>query len=360
VVIFNLSGGGAERVVSAVTGSWAREGREVTVVTIASPEADVYRLAPGVRRLALDLAADSRSALEGISHALRRTAALRRALGWLRPDVVVALMPQTNVVCLLATLGSGVPAVVCERSDPRMAPLPRPWAWLRRALYPLASAVVVQTEAVAGWARAFCPRVHVIPNFVERPPRVAARVGDRGPKTLFAVGRLVPAKGFDLLVEAFAHAARERPEWSLTVLGEGRERGRLEALAAALGVSARVRLPGHVANPVDHLVTGHAFALSSRFEGFPNALLEAMACGLPVVAFDCPSGPADAITDGWDGVLVPTGDVAALASALGRIMDDPRERVRLGRNAAGIVLRLGADRILPRWGELLDAASRGG
>jgi glycosyltransferase involved in cell wall biosynthesis len=358
-VIFNLSGGGAERVVSTISGHWAREGREVTVVTIASPESDVYDLAPGVRRVALDLAVNSRSAVQGALEAGRRTWAVGRILRRLAPDVVISFMPQTNVMCLLAMMGSGVPVVVCERSNPRAAPLARHWALLRRALYPRASAVVVQTEDVASWAREFCRRVHVIPNFVARPARTATSLAASGPKRLFAVGRLVPAKGFDLLLEAFARVAGPRPEWSLTILGEGRERARLAALAARLGVADRVAMPGRVANPVDHLVEGHAFALSSRFEGFPNALLEAMACGLPVVAFDCPHGPADAIVHEQDGLLVPAGDVAALAASLARLMDSPLDRSRLGQNAKDIVVKLGPDRVLPRWTALLEDVSSG-
>jgi glycosyltransferase involved in cell wall biosynthesis len=358
-VIFNLSGGGAERVVSALSGYWAREGRDVTVLTIASSESDFYDLAHGVRRVALDLAVNSRSAVQGAVEAARRTYAVGRILRRLAPDVVISFMPQTNVMCLLATAGAGLPVIVCERSNPRMAPLPRHWAALRRLLYPRASAVVVQTEDVARWARDLSRRVHVIPNFVARPARTATSLAASGPKRLFGVGRLVPAKGFDLLIAAFARVAGPRPDWSLTILGEGRERPRLAALAARLGVADRVAMPGRVANPADHLVEGHAFALSSRFEGFPNALLEAMACGLPVVAFDCPHGPADAIVHEHDGLLVPAGDVAALAASLARLMDSPLDRSRLGQNAKDVVAKLGPEQVLPRWTALLDGACSG-
>ena len=100
-----------------------------------------------------------------------------------------------------------------------------------------------------------------------------------------AVGRLIRAKGFDLLVQAFARAATARPEWSLTIFGEGPERANLEAQVRDLGLGDRVDLPGRVSDPLEHLACAHAFALSSRYEGFPNALLEAMSCGLPVAAF---------------------------------------------------------------------------
>lgn len=356
VVIHHLGLGGAERVVALLTERWARAGRDVTVVTLASPRGDVNALAPEVHRVSLDVAADSRSALEGAVRGLGRVRALRAALAAARPDVAVSFMPETSVLTLLAAAGRGLPVVVCERSEPRRAPLARGWRTLRRVAYRGASALVVQTEAAAAWARGLCPRVEVVPNYVEPPPRTARALDGPGPKRLYAVGRLHAAKGFDLLLEAFARVAGERPDWSLVVLGEGGERSRLEALARRLGVEGRVALPGRVDRPIDHLVDGQAFVLSSRYEGFPNALLEAMSAGLPVVAFACPNGPAEAIAHGRDGLLVPPEDVAALAAALARVMDSPEERARLGGQAREIVVRYGPERILPRWTAVLEGA----
>jgi glycosyltransferase involved in cell wall biosynthesis len=163
------------------------------------------------------------------------------------------------------------------------------------------------------------------------------------------MGTLRPEKGFDLLIEAFARVAASHPDWSLTILGEGPERLRLEALVSGSGLQERVSMPGRVADPVPYLVAAHAFALSSRREGFPNALLEAMACGLPAVAFDCPSGPAEIIEHGGNGLLVEPGEVSRLAAALDQIMSSPGERARMGESARGIAMRLAPERVLPRW-----------
>lgn len=356
LVISALSDGGSERVVCALAGYWSRAGHEVSVVTVSSRETDRYELPAGVARASLDLAHDSRNIVEGVLRASRRVAALRRALRRFQPEVVVSFLARTNVLSLVATRGMGIPVFACERSDPRREPVGAPWAALRRVLYPRATGVVVQTDRVATWARAFCPRVHVIPNFVERPAMVAKPGQGAGPKQLLAMGRLAPEKGFDLLLQAFALAAPARPDWSLVIVGEGAERSSLEALVARLRLQGRVKLPGRTSDPASYLAASHLFALPSRYEGFPNALLEAMASGLPVVAFDCDSGPAEIVAHDQNGLLVSAADVAGLATALGRLMDSPEERVKLGLGAREITTTLGADRILDLWSTILSAA----
>ncbi len=349
LVISSLEGGGAERILSTLASYWARSGHHVSVVTVGSSQTDVYELDPRVRRVALDLVRPSQHVLEGLVRSSRRVVALRRALVGLQPDVVVSFMTSTNVLSLVAMSGTGVPVVVCERTDPRRQGIRMPWGALRRLFYPRAACLVVQTESVAAWARRFCPRVRVIPNFVERPSRSAVPGVDRGPLRLMAMGSLRPEKGFDLLIEAFARVAASHPDWSLTILGEGPERAHLEALVGRSRLRERVSMPGRIAEPLPHLADAHAFALSSRREGFPNALLEAMACGLPVVAFDCPSGPAEIIEHGRNGLLVEAGEVQQLASALDRIMSSPAERARMGESAREVAVRLAPERVLPRW-----------
>lgn len=354
IVIFGLVPGGAERVVCELSSRWARAGDEVSVVTMAPPGTDVYRLASEVRRIALDLAGEPAGTMGALVRKIRRVRTLRRTLLGLRPDVVLSFMTETNLACLLALEGTGVPVVVCERTDPRHALSRRGSALLRRALYPRANAVVVQTEGVAAWARGFCARVHVVPNFIDAPARTAASLDIEGPKHVIAVGRLVRVKGFDLLIEAFSRVAAHRAEWSLVIVGEGPERPALQAQARALGIEQRVTLRGYSSNPLEQLVRAQLFVLSSRVEGFPNALMEAMACGLPSVSFDCPSGPSELIRSGHDGLLVPCGDVGALADALARLLDAPQERLAMGERAREVAVRFGSWRVLPMWTDVLD------
>lgn len=356
VVISSLGRGGAERVAATLSAAWEVAGDDVTLVTLSSRSADAYELSPRIRRVELDLQRPSGGLARGLLQASRRVLRLRHALVALRPDVVVSFVDRTNVLALAATVGTGLRVVVSERTDPRLHRIGGPWAGLRRLLYPRAAGVVVQTESVARWARGFCRRVHVIPNAVERGTRCASPGTRDGAKRLLAIGRLDRVKGFDVLVDAFARVADRHPDWSLVVLGDGPERRALETQARRAGLDRRVALPGWTPDVQGELAGAHAFALSSRYEGFPNALLEAMACGVPCVAFACPSGPAEIVTSGHDGLLVPPGDVEALASSLDVVMRDPRVRERLGRNAQDVATRLAPARVVALWRDVLGGA----
>jgi glycosyltransferase involved in cell wall biosynthesis len=166
---------------------------------------------------------------------------------------------------------------------------------------------------------------------------------------LVAVGRLVPQKGFDLLLRAFARLSSRHPEWNLVIWGEGPERANLERLREELCLTEASSLPGNHPRIYEALAESDLFVLSSRFEGFPNALCEAMAVGLPVVSFECPSGPAQIIRPGLDGVLVPPEDINGLEQALDRLMSDPALRVSMGTKARDVIERFSLEQILARW-----------
>jgi glycosyltransferase involved in cell wall biosynthesis len=237
--------------------------------------------------------------------------------------------------------------------------MPPTWSTLRRWTYPAASAIVVQTEKVREKVRAFsgAAPVHVIPNGVSPPgPDAAARavlVKDPVKRHIAAMGRLDPQKGFDLLIEAFSKVAPQFPLWSVRILGEGPERARLEKLIADNKLAGRMTLCGWTAQPESALMGSDVFVLSSRYEGFPNALLEAMACGLPAIAFDCDAGPAEILRHETDGLLVRAGNVEALSAAMSRLMSNDAERARLGAAAREVCTRFGMEQFFERWEELL-------
>ena len=176
---------------------------------------------------------------------------------------------------------------------------------------------------------------------------------------MVAAGRLSEEKGFDKLIEAFAKIAPHHPDWHLAILGEGPERASLEHRVREHGLQGRVEIPGVVRNPEDYFHASDIFVLTSRYEGFPNALCEAMACGLPVVSFDCPVGPGEIINHGENGSLVPAGDVSALAAALRRVIENPEEAARMADCATNVVERFDKQRVAARWEGLLLSTAMG-
>lgn len=330
----------------------------ITVLTFDGPDATpFYPLHPAARHRQLSIAGASRGLANALANNARWILTLRRAIADCAPEVVVSFVDSTNVLTLMATRGLGARVIVSERIDPAHHPIPRAWSILRRLTYPLCHRLVVQTRS----ARDFFPprvraRTRIIPNplAVDSPaPAEAAGVAGAGANTVIAAGRLVHQKGFDLLLRAFARVHREREDWRLRIWGEGEERASLERLRAELGLQDRVDLPGTTKDLASELRASDLFVLSSRYEGFPNVLCEAMACALPVISFDCPSGPGEIIRSGVDGLLVPPRDPEALARAMLDLLGDEARRREMARRAPEILDRFGEDRIYPLWDECL-------
>lgn len=362
LAIPTLGCGGAQRVLTALANRWRRAGHAVTVLALADADrTPFFSLDCGVRVERLSAPRDSRHILDAVVSNVRRLGALRSALQRSRPDLVLSFLPTASVLTLLTTAGRGTPVAVSERGNPERQELAWEWRLLRRLLYPRAAAVVVQTRRAGEWfSTGLQARATVIPNAVARPPGIRPRAVTRpGSGIVLGVGRLEREKGFDLLIAAFAQAARDHGGWELVIAGIGSERGALAALADESGVGNRVRLIGLRADIWPLYAAADVFALPSRHEGFPNALLEAMAAGLPVVAADCPNGPREIITDECDGLLTPAGDVDALAHALSRLIGDAGLRRRLGGAATAVAARYGVEAIGQRWDALIaDVAGR--
>lgn len=357
LVIAGMGAGGAERVLSVLANGWVRRGLEVSLFTLAPAEPPPFHpLDPVIDFRPLDLMAPSAGVLGAATANVARILTLRRAIVGARPRAVLSFGTETNVLTVMATRGLGLRVVVSERADPRHYPPSRPWRWLRRLAYPLATRVVVQTTAAAEAVGSHLRPV-VIANPLPPLPAVPPRAPAPSP-CILACGRLTAQKGFDLLLEAFARIAPHHPGWSLAILGEGEQREALARRARAPDLLGRVYLPGVVRDAAAAMRGADLFVLSSRYEGFPNVLVEAMACGLPVIAADCESGPRDIVVPEHNGLLVPPGDVDALAAAMDRVMTDPGLRHRLAAAAPGIAAGLAPSAILERWNAVLFPPAR--
>jgi glycosyltransferase involved in cell wall biosynthesis len=362
LVISGLGSGGAERVLSRLANCWVQRDHEVTLLTLSCEE-PFYQLDSQVRHVALGVDFASSSLLEALRANAMKLRSLRRAIADSGPDVVVSFLDTTNILTLFATLGMRLPVIVSERIDPfHNNELRRIWRVLRRVSYPLAAKVVVQTEAVLARMKPLLGKiVTAIPNpVVDSGAR--HRAHDASPaerKWIIGIGRLTEQKGFDLLLEAFARIAAKHVDWSLRILGDGPAFASLERQIRNLGLEGRALLLGRTSDPFPLLVESSLFVMSSRFEGFPNALCEAMACGLPVISFDCPSGPSEIIRNRVDGILLPKEDLSALAGAMDSLMSDPDKRKSLATHSPEIIQRFGLERVLDEWEQLFSEAHEG-
>lgn len=356
-VISNMLLGGANRVMSILIKYWVKKGWSITLLTMEDGFIPAfYDLDKSVQYITLGIAGQSANLLDGLQNNLERIFVLRKAILDSKPDMVISFLDEMNVVTLLATRGLNLPVIVSEHSDPAVSPLNKIWHLLRQWTYPMADKITVLSQTAKNY---FSPqlqtRISILPNPVMLPPIEKPILEQQlvHPSVL-AMGRFSEEKRFDLLLQAFAKLKDRHPEWTLTILGEGELRSELESLRDRFELSDRVYLPGQVKNVYEFLHQADLFVMSSRFEGFGMALCEAMACGLPVISTDCPSGPREIIRDGIDGILVPNGDVSALAEAMGKLMSDEYERKRLAARAPEVVKRFSLEKIMGMWEALIS------
>jgi glycosyltransferase involved in cell wall biosynthesis len=335
--------GGTIRTTLTMAGHLAAT-REVEVVSVIRRRAEpFFPFPPGVRVRALEDRGAHRilSRLPSVlvhpedyaypSCSLQTDVAFVRWLRSLEGGVVVTTRPAFNL--LAARLAPGSVVTVGQEHQHLAIHRPRLAADIRRHYGRLDALSTLTTQDERDYGRLLAgsrTRVEHIPNPV---PLADPPMADPDAKIVVAAGRLNLQKGFDLLVPAFAAATRRHPEWRLRIYGSGPERARLQAQIDALGAGDRIALLGRSERLVEAMAEASIFALSSRWEGFPMVLLEAIAIGLPIVSFDCPTGPRDIVGEGRGGVLVPPEDVDALAAALDALIADPPRRHALAAAA---------------------------
>ena len=359
-----LGGGGAERVMLDIGRLLARRGLSIDLVVIRA-EGPYLEIVPREVRL---VELGSRRAATSLVKLLRY---LRRE----RPKVLLATLDTSHLVALLAkaTFARSVRVVVRQANTfsvtlAHASFKDRLIMRTLRLLMPSADAVIANSHGSAEDLRWSVPkvaaRVQVVPNPVITPefseqaslPVEHPWFGDTGGPVILSVGRLAFQKDHATLLRAFARVVRSHPA-HLVILGEGPERGNLERLAEQLGISEHVDLPGFRVNPFAYMSRARLLAHSSRYEGFPSVLVQAMVCGTPVVSTDCPFGPGEILEDGKWGRLVPVGDYQALAQAITDTLDSPMEPARLIARANDFSAESSIDRYMEIISECMAGAT---
>ena len=349
-IINTLAMGGAERVGSILCNAWAAQGHEIVLVqTYSGGGCNFFQVAPSIRQEMLGCQVGRRSFFD----ILRRIARLRRLARDFEPDVVVSFLTSVNLLTLAATSGLGLRRIIAERTDPVCMPLPGIMRWGCRLLYRFADMVIVQNNQQGARLESLygrMPRLTAIANpLPEHLPEQGRRRADE-PFRLISLGRLDPGKRIDMIITAFQRLAPDRPDWELHIFGDGPDLARLEKQARSGHEAARIHFKGRTDKALHVLADADIYASASTFEGFPNALMEAMAVGLPTLSTDCPCGPREMTDHGKAGLLVPVNDEQAFTEALAQLMDDATLRRLLGERAATQIRTLcSQDVVLEQW-----------
>ena len=356
LIIASLQAGGAERVITELAAYWQRQGHDVTLITFEPPTtSSFYPLANDINLIQLDL---TNNKITGVLTRLlsisKRILSLRRILKKLRPHTVISFIDVTNVMTLIATIDmKHLPVIVSERTHPKFHKLPRLYVILRQYIYSFAYRVIVQTQDIKNYFY-YLQNVVVIPNAVLKPKITKWPLKDKIIiRKVISVGRLDIHKDFTTLIKAVALLMPIYPDLTLTIYGEGPDRYHLQALIQSLNLNHVVQLPGITKNVMQALNDGDIFVFPSQYEGFPNALCEAMAVGLPIVATNIP-GNVDIIQDGVNGRLFTVGDHVELSTRIAELIEDREQCERLSEKAKTIFAIYNPQTIYNLWDEAIN------
>ena len=353
--------GGVEKMSALLMNELCRRGHAASLLTWDRADAgSFFPLDPRIVWFRIGIGQFLRKA--GLAVRLRRALAVRRAVGQFRPDVIVGFQDGMFMAMRLYTLGLGIPVIAAERNAPAR------FDHIQRGRYRdfvyftmrFARAITVQCESYRAEYPAFLrDRIKVIPNPVEPASLQATPDRTAAPLTLLSVGRLGYQKNMQALVAAFAVLAPSRPDWRLVIIGEGEDRAGLTAQIAGYNLQDRILLLGAMQDLAPWYAQSQLFCLPSRWEGFPNALSEAMAHGLPAAGYSGCAGVRDLIADGRTGMLAAgNGDPEQLATSLALMMDDAGQRAVLGRAGRDAVSEFVPEKIFDLWENLIFSTCR--
>ena len=352
--IGSLVGGGAERVFCNLANSLASKGHQVTIVTNVEAQG-VYELEPSVNRFVLLPEKQRKNKFFNFIHCMKE---LKKYIKKNPSNNYVVFLPLTTIMLLAyrkIILGR---VVVSERGAPdRYSSFIKLLLkkWIHRS-----NCVVFQTDDVKNWYQPYLKKAEgvVIPNAINpafiREPYLGVKE-----KSIVAAGRLCEQKNFALLIEAFSRISDEFSDYKLKIYGKGSLETQLKELTENKGLSDRVEFMGYVDNMPEQLEKASLFVLSSDFEGMPNALMEAMALGLPCVSTECPcGGPKFLIKDKENGLLVPVNDVEAMAAAIREMLASEELRNNCGENARKVVETLNPQKIYGTWEKVIEESTK--
>ena len=356
-LVAHLLSGGAERTVSYLSSYMAKKGWDVTVLSITD---DIfYELGEGVKLVKLGIPSSSKNVAERVLNAVKRNICIGKKIKEISPDAVFCMIPDVAKYIIGMCKRNRIKLLTSERCNPRFVKNENVQR-IRKDVFANADGIVFQTERVTEcFSDDIKKKGRVIHNAVGNEQVYTAITPEVREKKFTAIGRLSSQKDYPTMLSAFAKVAELHPEYTLEIFGGGSDLEKLEANAKELGIFEKVKFMGVSKNAVTEAAKGSCFVMSSAFEGMPNALMEAMAVGLPCVSTDCPYGPAELIEDGVNGLLVPVGDIDALADAMLRMIEDSDFAEECGKNAKAILDTHSVDAIAEQYCKFITEKVKG-
>lgn len=355
----SLTRGGAERVICNMCNEYFVKHYEVTIISLmaAKPE---YALNPAIHLLTIDTK-EEQYQQNMLVRFPRRRAGLARVLQKLQKEgsvkALISFLPEPNFLACSLKGKYNFPVIISVRNDPVKEYRGTFRQTMMKLLYPKASGYVFQTQMAREY---FDFSTHIMESSVVIPNPIARDFLNLTPaekrnREIVAVGRLESQKNPMLLIHAFQKVQKRHPEYQLVFYGEGSLQNEMEQEIKELGLNGAVQLRGNTSDVKGAIRESALFVLSSNYEGMPNALMEAMALGLPCISTDCPcGGPAFLMKDGEKGWLVPVGDEEALAEQMCRVLENPAQAQAVGRVAQEITRQLDPDMIYRTWDEMIQ------
>ncbi len=350
--ISSLAKAGAQRVILNLTESLLSKGHQVTIVTTAEVENE-YELPGGAKRVISDIGKEEITK-NRILNLKRRFCKLRNIWKMEKPDVIVSFIGKNNFMAVLTAWGLKVPVVTSVRGDPEEEYYNKSMELLAKTLMGKSAGIILQTkDAKDYFPKWMHKKIEILENPLN-PDFIEAYFEGKREKKIVSVGRIDANKNQKLIIDAFYRIAREFPKVELVLYGEGEEREKLIQYVKKGPYQDRISLPGAVGNVKESIKTARLFVLSSDTEGMPNALMEALALGIPCISTDCPCGGPKALMGGKEnGILVPVGDSKSMAEAMRIILSDEEVWRTYSRNAYKIVEELNPEAVNKKWEEYL-------
>lgn len=353
IVISDLQGGGTQKVLERLLGRWAAQGKRIALITFDFEKNDKIKIPDDVDRIVIDGVSQSSSLFSSVFSNLKRMLKIRQVLKRIQSPVILSFLASTNVLTILAMRGLPGRLIISERNDPAKQSIGAMWDWLRKKYYRLADAITANSESAIKTLQSFVPanQCAYLPNPIVIPEDIEPAKLNK--KTILAVGRLHHQKAYDVLIDAFAVFNRAYPEWQLVILGEGDLRKSLAQQIERLNLQSSVSLLGYV-DPFPFLAAAQIYVMPSRYEGMPNALLEAMAVGIPTVISDALTGPLNFVRHQEEALVVPVENPEALSAALCELAVDSALAKKLSKQGKQAVQQFAIASVMPQWEALFN------